>query len=149
MNKTNILSPIQLEEVKRVKKYLVDYLNKNLEKYYTTYSELVCECALPYFPLNNPQNRIELGKVLAYLLEEELKYGRPLITSVIYGKKLYRPRDGFYNTLIRINYKGTANKKARDLYKEKKERRKIETEAVEYWRNPKNIKKYKNSLLSA
>lgn len=146
MNQKYMLSPVQLREVKRVKKYLVEYLNENFEKYYTTYSELVIECELPYLPLKNPKNRKELGKVLAYLLEEELRCGRPLITSVIYGKNLYRPRDGFYNTLIRINYKGSANKEARDLYKEKKERRKIETEAVEYWRNSKNLKKYKSSL---
>lgn len=141
------LSSVQLEEVKRIKRHLINHINNPHSKYCITYADLVKECGLPYEPLNKiPKNREELGKVLAYLLKEELKYDRPLITSVIYGKNLYRPRNGFYETLIRINYKGSADKQPRDLYKDLNERRKIETEAVEYWRNPENVKKYKSSL---
>jgi hypothetical protein len=137
----------QLIEVSIIRKYLIGHIRSNSARYYKTYEDMVKDCDLPYQNLNkNPVKRKEIGIVLAYLLKEEYDANRPLLTSVIYGKNLYRPRDGFYITLINYNIEESKYKDYRQLYKNIVWRRSIETKTVEFWRNDVNFNNYKSSL---
>lgn len=143
------LTEKQEKEVIAIRRHLIQHIQKadfNLKsksKYNTTYSELVSECNLPYKNLQrNPQHRKALGNVLAHLLKEEHDAKRPMLTSIIYGKGLYRPRNGFYKTMQNFKIDGAHKKQLEKLYKDIKKRRKYETDAVIFWKDKQNIKKY-------
>ena len=141
------LTPQQIKEIPIIIRYLIQHIRSCGKNYYITYQDLVDECNLPYGKLNlNPTNRKKLGIVLAKLLLEELDARRPLLTSIVYGKGLYRPRNGFYKTLEENNIKDSKGKDIKQLY-EIKWRREIEKEVVTFWESDENYNKYKKALL--
>jgi hypothetical protein len=139
------LTEIQINEAIIIRKYLINLIRLNKEKYYTTYQELVDNCNLLEFAELNryPTRRKELGVILAYLLIDDSLNNRPILTSLVYGKKLYRPRDGFYKTLCNNDVTGSEGKTPLQISKDIELRRKFEHSAVEFWRNEENFIKYR------
>ena len=140
-----VLRRDQQKEIIIIRKYLVSLIRDNkgkLDACTTTYQVMANECQLQYPILSkSPMQRKALGIVLAQLTKEDFKAGRPLIASLIYGVKLYRPRDGFYRTLINLKYKGTFGKTFKQLYQNRTWRRKLESNAVEFWKKDENFYK--------
>lgn len=128
--------PINLDYVEAIRKCLVDHIKehgKEPKRYYITYEELIKKCNLPYPNINrNPQFRTALGKLLAEVAKQDIEAGKPPITAIVYGKNLYRPRNGFYETLINLKYRGTDGKIAKQLYLDKEWRRELEKEVINY-----------------
>lgn len=138
------LTKIQIKEVERIRKNLINFTfkNRNSDRYFTTYSQLVLDCKLPYDNLQRyPQHRRKLGIVLAELLTRELREGRPPLTSIIYGVGLRRPRNGFYITLRNLRYRNTGTMSLDDMC-EITFRRRFEKETVEFWGKANIIKKF-------
>lgn len=140
-----VLSKDQQKEIEIIRKYLISLIRDNqgkLDVCTTTYQVMANECKLPYPMLSkSPVQRKGLGIVLAQLTKEDFNAGRPLIASLIYGVKLYRPRDGFYKTLINLKYKGTSGHTFKQLYQDRIWRRKLESNAVEFWKKDENFYK--------
>ena len=137
-----VLSKDQKKEVEIIRKYLISLIRDGGAKpgtCITTYQVMANECKLPYPTLSrSPVQRKALGIALAQLTKEDFNAGKPLIASLIYGVKLYRPRDGFYKTLINLKYTGTLGKTFKQLYQDKTWRRKLESKAVEFWKKDEN-----------
>jgi hypothetical protein len=134
------LTAQQMQEVAIIRSYLIKQIRSTDKRYFTTYQKMVDDCKLPYPDLKrNPLYRKKLGVLLAYLVLDDTNNGRPILTSIVYGVGLYRPRNGFYITLCRENPLKANFRSPEEVFKDIIFRRKIELEAVTFWRNDENI----------
>jgi len=134
------LNAQQMQEVAIIRRYLINIIRTSDKCYYTTYQKMVDDCKLPYPDLNkHPLYRKQLGLILAFMLIDDYQNHRPFLTSIIYGAGLYRPRNGFYNTLCREAPLNVKFKSPEKVYKDIVFRRSFEKEAVNYWKNNNTI----------
>jgi hypothetical protein len=139
------LTAQQMQEVAIIRSYLINVIRTSGKCYYTTYQKMVDDCKLPYPDLNkHPLYRKQLGLLLAFILKEDNQKGFPILTSIIYGAKLYRPRNGFYITLCRENPVKTEFRTPIQVSMDKKFRRTFEYEAVDFWKNDNNYNLFFN-----
>jgi hypothetical protein len=141
----NSLTESQLKEkADIVRVALVNRIRRTSEKYSITYQELSNSCRFKY-NMRIPQQRKTFGQILGSLLREEQKAKRPLLTSIVYLSRKYIQGDGFFKLLHAENIGHTRGRTLKEL-KDYDFRRKLEAEAVDFWRNDSNYESIKDAL---
>jgi hypothetical protein len=128
-------------EEKRVRAFLIKKIrNSSNRDYWTYYQELSIECGLNLH-MSNIQERNKLSNILFKIFEFEHNAGRPLLTSIVYGKRTFKQGKGFFRKLQELKINGAQNKELEEL-SIKENRRKYEMAAVKFWKEKKNVEKY-------
>lgn len=129
-------------DIVRVK--LINQIRRSTHKYAIFYQVLSDSCGFEY-NMGHPPDRKTFGQILGFLLREEYKVGRPLLTSIIYLSGQYIQGNGFFKLLHAENILSARRYTLEEL-KEYTFRRKLEKEAVDFWRDASSYKKFKKQL---
>lgn len=138
---SNLLSESQLrEQADIVRRELVNHIRQCSRKYSISYQKLSDACGFKY-NMRRPLERRTIGKILGFLLKEEYKVKRPVLTSIIYLSGLYIQGKGFFRLLQEENIENAGSYSLEKL-KRLDFRRKLEKEAIDFWRDDVNYQRF-------
>lgn len=132
------------EEANIVRRALINQIRQTSDRYSISYQVLSDTCNLKY-QMRYPPDRKNFGRILGFLLREEHNAKRPLLTSIIYLAGQYIQGQGFFKLLHAENIRNARRHKLEKL-KAIKFRRSLEKEAVVFWRDDSNYKRFKTKL---
>lgn len=86
-----------------VRTYLID-LARNPTNSIVHYQILCDACSLPLRMRENPQDRLEIGRILEVISVHEHERERPLLSSLVVSSGSFEEGNGFYKMCQKIGY---------------------------------------------